>query len=286
MDNKLLLRIDSLLEHIDKVLKDTENLSIKEIKQNDLLLRATCFSISQIGEIMNQLAEKLCSKYSNLPWVAARSMRNVIVHDYGSTDIEQVYSTIHQDLPSLRKSLVAIKNDIESNALTTDRLILRKIKIEDAESIFLNWTSDPEVTKYLTWLPHENIETTKLIVKKRLEEEDNPKTIRYVITTKESDEPIGMIDVVSYIDGAPEIGYSLSRKHRNKGYMTEACKAFIKYLFDIGFTKIVIEADERNASSNRVIEKCAFKFTYKENKEHCSELKPEPITVNWYEIIK
>lgn len=286
MDNKLLLRIDSLLEHIEKVLQDTENLSIKEIKQNDLLLRATCFSIAQIGEIMNQLAENLSYKYPNLPWVAARSMRNVIVHDYGSTDIEQVYSTIQQDLPGLRNAFLAIKNDIESNTLITERLILRKIRIEDAESIFLNWASDSEVTKYVTRLPHDNIETTKFIVKKRIEDEDDPKTIRYVITTKESDEPIGMIDVVCYIDGVPEIGYCLSRKYWTKGYMTEACKAFIKYLFDIGFTRIVIEADEKNVASNKVIEKCAFKFTYKENKEHCSELKPEPITVNWYEIIK
>ena len=170
--------------------------------------------------------------------------------------------------------------------IETDRLILRKVKAEDAEPMFRNWASDPEVTKYVTWLPHEDIRVTKWIIQEWLKEESDPKTIRFMITAKESDEPIGMIDVVGYIDDAPEIGYSLSRKQWGKGYMTEACKAFMKYLFDIGFERIVIEADIRNPASNRVIEKCGFIFTGKEDKEHCSSLKPEPITVNWYEIRK
>lgn len=170
------------------------------------------------------------------------------------------------------------------NVLITKRLILRKVKASDAEPMFSNWASDPEVTKYLTWLPHENIETSKMLIEHWLKEEDNPKTIRYMITTKESDEPIGMIDVVGYIDGSPEIGYSLSRKQWNKGYMSEACKAFTQYLLDIGFDKVMIEANVENIASNRVIEKCGFTFVRKEHKEHCSIFKPEPIDVYWYEI--
>ena len=98
MDDKILLRIDSLLNHIDQVLSDTKGVSLEELEKSNLLLRATCFSISQIGEMMNQLEQKLSSKYPDLPWVEARKMRNIIVHDYGSTDVEQVYSTIHNDL--------------------------------------------------------------------------------------------------------------------------------------------------------------------------------------------
>ena len=56
------------------------------------------------------------------------------------------------------------------------------------------------------------------------------------VTLKDGDEPIGAIDVVNYIDGDPEIGYCLSKKYWNQGLMTEACKAFAKYLF-INFIK-------------------------------------------------
>lgn len=114
MDDKTLLRIDSLLKHIDRVLEDTDALTLEQLKKSDLLLRATCFSITQIGEIMNQLEKSLRAAYPSLPWVGARRMRNVIVHDYGHADVEQIYSTIHGDLPLLKTEFLAIRNKLVS----------------------------------------------------------------------------------------------------------------------------------------------------------------------------
>ena len=111
MDKVLLFRIDSLLEHIDLVLNDTKGLSVDEIKESNLLLRATCFSIAQIGEMMNQLEKSLAKEFPDLPWTDARRMRNIIVHDYGRADVEQIYSTISNDLPVLKKAFLAIKDD-------------------------------------------------------------------------------------------------------------------------------------------------------------------------------
>lgn len=286
MDEITLLRIDSLLKRVDQVLNDTNGVTLEELRRSNLLLRATGFSIAQIGETMNQLAKTLGEKYWNLPWAGARKRRNINVHDYRNADVEQVYSTIVEDLPNLKTAFLAIKNDVQFNVIETERLILRKVRGEDAEPMFRNWASDPEVTKYVTWPPHESIQTSNAVIQRWIKEESDPKTIRYMITTKESDEPIGSIDVVDYVDGAPEIGYCLSRKHWGKGYMTEACKAFIKYLMDIGFSKIVIEANVENLASNRIIQKCGFVFTHQEHKEQSSRFKPEPITVNWYEINK
>ena len=281
----LIYRIDSLLEHIDLVFSDTNGLSSADIEKSNLLLRATCFSVAQIGEMMVQLEKELSSKYDRLPWVDARKMRNIIVHDYVGTDVEQVYSTIQYDLPSLKAAFLAIRNDLLLDELSTERLVLRKLVIDDVNSIFNNWANDPEVTKYMTWEAHKSIEETKQILDIWLKEYKNPKTIRYGIVLKENNELIGAIDVVDYIDNNPEIGYCLSRKYWNKGYMTEACKAVVEYLFAIGYKTILIEADERNIGSNRVIEKVGFKYTNKETKL-CSSFKPDVITVNWYKIIK
>ena len=277
--DRTLLRIDSLLKHADKVIKDTSNLSVEELEKASLLLRATCFSIAQIGEIMNQLEKDLQSKYPNLPWVPARKMKNIIVHDYGNTDVEIVYLVIHQDLCPLRDAFLAIKNDIANDGIIfTERLRLRKIRKEDAESIFKNWASDPLVTEYVTWSAHKSIEDTRTIVDKWVQEYEKPETFRYGITLKDKDELIGSIDVVDFIDGKPEIGYTLARKYWNQGIMTEACTYFLKYLCNIGYKEIVIEADERNIGSNRVIEKCGFVFTHKETRE----IKNNKVIVNWF----
>lgn len=165
--------------------------------------------------------------------------------------------------------------------LKTERLLLRAIKRTDAQDIYDNWASDPEVTKYLTWNAHDNVDTTKAIVEVWLEDYKNPETYRYGIELAGYDHLIGMIDIVGFIDECPVIGYVLGKSFWNKGYMTEAFSVVIQDIFSKGYEKILIEADVRNCSSNRVIQKCGFTFSHKETKK-CSESKPEIITVNWY----
>lgn len=170
--------------------------------------------------------------------------------------------------------------------IETKRLILRSPKESDAEPMFSNWANDPEVTKYLTWNPHESVEVTKTIVSRWLQEEEDPKTVRFLITVKGNDDPVGSIDVVGYHDGDPEIGYCLSRKLWGQGYMTEACQAVMAYLFALGHKRILIDAAEDNIGSNRVIAKCGFRFVGKEYKEHTSAFKEAPVTLNHYEILR
>ena len=113
MDKLILDRIDLLLDHINLVFHDTDGLTIEEITQSNVLLRATCFSVSQIGEMMIQLEKKLAGVYPELPWNRARGMRNIIVHDYGGTDIKMVYSVIHNDLPGLKSAFLKIKDELQ-----------------------------------------------------------------------------------------------------------------------------------------------------------------------------
>ena len=42
-------------------------------------------------------------------------------------------------------------NKTGTRRIETRRLILRPFTMEDAEDMFTNWASDPEVTKFLTW---------------------------------------------------------------------------------------------------------------------------------------
>ena len=169
--------------------------------------------------------------------------------------------------------------------LETKRLLLREFREDDALMMFSNWANDPKVTEYMTWEPHNNIEVTKFIINKWLEKYNNPKTVRFAITLKDTKELIGSIDIVAFIDDKPEIGYCLSRKYWNQGIMTEACNAVVDYIFSLGYQEIVIEAHVDNIGSNRVIQKCGFVFTHQETRP-CSEIKPEMITVNWYKKVK
>lgn len=48
--------------------------------------------------------------------------------------------------------------------LETTRLLLRLPTLEDAAPIFKKYAQDKEVSKYLIWRPHENIDTTRLFL--------------------------------------------------------------------------------------------------------------------------
>lgn len=173
----------------------------------------------------------------------------------------------------------------KSKVIRTERLILRKVTYGDEYDIFNNYSSDEEVPKYMTWLPHSDISVTKHILNMWISDYQDNRCNRFVLVDKNSNQVIGMIDVVNYIDNkSVEIGYVLARPYWNKGLMTEACLTFIKYLFNRGYKKIEICAHVDNIGSNRVIEKCGFKFTHQEVRP-MSLLKPEIVTINCYELL-
>lgn len=167
--------------------------------------------------------------------------------------------------------------------IETKRLILRKLVKEDAKMIFDVWANDEEVTKYLTWHPHENIKVTENILAGWLEEYEEEGCYRYGIELRNENKLIGMIDVVEYNGGIPEIGYVLGKDYWNKGYMSEAFESFLNLLKNQGHKKIYIEADQENNASNAVIKKNGFKFIGKETKIR-SAFKNELVTVNTYEL--
>ena len=45
--------------------------------------------------------------------------------------------------------------------LETERIILRPLSVNDAETIYRNWTSDEEVAKFMIWTTHSSVEVTK-----------------------------------------------------------------------------------------------------------------------------
>jgi ribosomal-protein-alanine N-acetyltransferase len=168
--------------------------------------------------------------------------------------------------------------------LETDRLILRPFEYDDASAMFDNWASDDEVTKYLTWPTHKSIDETKYILDLWIKQYEKPERINFAITLKKTNELIGGIDVVGYIDNDPVIGYNLARKYWNNGYMSEACKTVINYLFSLGYETIRIDAAKENIGSNKVIQKCGGIFTEEYN--DYLPLKDKYMIINKYIIKK
>jgi len=147
--------------------------------------------------------------------------------------------------------------------LQTERLTLRPFLEEDAEAMFDNWASDPEVTKFLSWPTYKSIDDAHAILNLWLESYDNPEFYQWAIVLKELGQPIGSISVVNLdnrVDLA-EIGYCIGKTWWGQGIMPEALKAVMQYLFEVvGMQRLEPGHDPENSASGAVIRKCGFRY--------------------------
>lgn len=150
-----------------------------------------------------------------------------------------------------------------TKTLETNRLILRKFKIEDAEEAFTSWTSDPEVTEFLKWSPHPNVEYTKEIISKWITDYEDNKCYHWTIVLKEINKPIGAIAVgiLNEDTKSANLGYCMGKKWWGKEIMPEAGRALIKYLFEeVGFNRIAAVQAATNPKSGRAMQKMGMKY--------------------------
>ena len=68
-------------------------------------MSACSFAICQISELAQRIGEENKKKFTTIPWVAIRAMRNRIVHDYDSVNKKILWDTIIEDLPKLAQEI-------------------------------------------------------------------------------------------------------------------------------------------------------------------------------------
>lgn len=143
--------------------------------------------------------------------------------------------------------------------IQTERLLLRKFKKSDVEDMFCNWTSDERVAKYTTWFAHASIDDSRMFLEYILSQD---KISDYNWAIQLGDKVIGSINVC-YSDDNLEIcgiAYSLSYTYWGKGYMTEAAKAVVDFLFNkVNYRKIIAGCDSANIGSSKVLEHIGMK---------------------------
>ncbi len=146
-----------------------------------------------------------------------------------------------------------------TRTLKTERLTLRRFALSDALAMYKNWASDPQVTRYLSWAPHESVETTKLILKDWCALYQNPAYYHWVIVY--DGQPVGGINVVRQSDKNEwaELGYCIGSNWWGRGITAEAARGVMTYLFtEVGFHRIAIHHAVGNPASGRVAEKCGM----------------------------
>ena len=148
--------------------------------------------------------------------------------------------------------------------MESERLYFRHWQIKDADRLY-ELAKDEAVGPIAGWPPHQSVEESRAVIENVFHKKEC-----YAICLKETDEPIGCIELkmkgftdMTEADDECELGYWLGHSYWNKGYMSEAVKAILKHGFeDLGMKKIWAGYYDGNERSKRVQEKCGFEYQW------------------------
>jgi len=154
--------------------------------------------------------------------------------------------------------------------LETNRLVVRKLSINDAELLF-KYSQEEITKKELPDEVFENLSVTKETIEYFISNYDDKYPLVYGVVLKEVNTIIGHIGL-NEIDKGIEIGYAIATDYQNNGYMSELILPFVNWIKNnLKIEKIYGIAKNENIASWKILEKSEF------------ELEEEGIYENYFE---
>ena len=152
---------------------------------------------------------------------------------------------------------------VGTQTITTERLVLRRFTLEDADAMFRNWCSDDEVTRYLTWPSHASVDETREVLASWVQDYENASFYQWAIELRNLGEPIGSISCVELDEdlSSIEVGYCIGTRWWHQGIMTEALAAVIDFFFGtVQAHRVWLEHDVNNPRSGSVMQACGLTY--------------------------
>jgi len=154
--------------------------------------------------------------------------------------------------------------------LATDRLLLRPFQEGDAQAIFDNWASDDEVTRYLLWFTHQDMQDTEDALASWVKKYERPDYYHWAIVPKELGEPIGSLTLFDIkpcfflpFKYRAEVGYCIGRSWWKQGIAQEAVTAILDFAFvHLNMQQVVARHDHRNPASGQVMQRLRMTHTH------------------------
>ncbi len=146
--------------------------------------------------------------------------------------------------------------------LETERLLLKKLSLNDAEDIF-EYANEEEVTKYVIWNRHNSVVDAIEFINFAAQEFQNGNAIIWGLEVKKERKVIGTIDLRNFNNEhkCGEIGYCISNKYWNKGFASEALKEIINFGFErLYLNRLEAHCELENTASWRVMEKAGMTY--------------------------
>ena len=142
--------------------------------------------------------------------------------------------------------------------IETERLVLRRPRVEDAAAIFERYAADRDVTRYLGWPRHESLDATHAFLEFSESEWNRWPAGPYLIETRDQGLLLGSTGLMYVTPRRAATGYVLAKDSWGRGYATESLKAVVEVARGTGVVRLYALCHVDHAPSYRVLEKCGF----------------------------
>lgn len=151
----------------------------------------------------------------------------------------------------------------EIRELHTSRLVLRKLRPEDARVYYERLGSSEAVTRYMLWNPHRDISESVASIEKALRRYAEGRCYRWGIALGSDDSIIGVMELLRFDEdaGTCSFAYMLAEEFWGQGYAAEALAAALDFAF-MEMEVSAVEADHmaENAASGAVMRKVGMSW--------------------------
>jgi len=146
--------------------------------------------------------------------------------------------------------------------LESRRIISRPAKITDADAIFNNWTSDPDVSHFMRWNTHASIDETVAWLT-GVEANIANDNYDWLFVLKKTGEPFGSGGIFfNATHDVYELGYCIMKREWGKGFATEAARTILDFATrELGLTKFFACHAVKNPASGKVLQKLGFVYS-------------------------
>lgn len=115
MQHRDRITILKIIDEIDIGMKLLGTSSQEEFLENELLKRALGMTCINVGELVKVISEDVRQQYKEFPWKAVAGMRDITAHRYQTLRMEDVYVTIRDEYPQLKRKLSVILEQAQKN---------------------------------------------------------------------------------------------------------------------------------------------------------------------------
>lgn len=116
MQRKDLIILNKIIEELDIVLNAVGGKSFEDFNRDELFKRGVCMTVINIGELVKGLSPEFRLKYTSVPWKEIAGFRDIAAHKYAALDMYDVYDTVTNDFPELKRNIIEILKQKNSPA--------------------------------------------------------------------------------------------------------------------------------------------------------------------------